>query len=168
MKITLLAATLLCTASSALSAPPKQQVAPACKPNPGDPHWPADDVWQKELPNLEKAPAANGKSTRADYTVTAKEPADVIAAVKFAAKHNVRLSIFNSGHDFHGRCMATSGLLLNVGNLRGCRVHESFTPTANGTEPVKYGQCKDASALKLVKSDQHETVKLASTLSNPL
>jgi hypothetical protein len=142
MKVTLLAATLLGTASCAL-APPREQAAPPCKPNPGDKLWPADDVWTKELPNLEKAPAPEGKSTRPDYTVTAKEPADVVAAVKFAAKYNVRLSIFNSGHDFHGRCEATSGLLLNVGNLRGCRVHESFTPTANGTEPVKYGQCKD-------------------------
>jgi hypothetical protein len=142
MKVTLLAATLLCSAS-ALAAPPTGQAAPACKHNPGDPLWPADDVWKKELPNVEKAPPPEGKSTRPDFTVTAKEPADVIAAVKFAAKYNVRLAVFGSGHDFHGRCTATSGLLLNTGNLRGCRVHESFTPTANGTAPVEYGKCKN-------------------------
>jgi FAD binding domain len=137
-----LLATLLCSALTLVEVAAKEQAAPVCKPIPGDKNWPADDVWKKELPNLEKAPPPEGNDTRPDFTVTAKDPADVIAAVKFAAKYNIRLSLFNSGHDFHGRCEASNGLLLNVGNLRGCRVHESFTPTPNGTEPVKYGQCK--------------------------
>jgi hypothetical protein len=161
MKVTSLAATLLFSASCAVATASKEQAAPVCKPNPGDKNWPADDVWKKELPNLEKAPAPEGKSMRPDFTVTAKEPAEVIEAVKFAAKYNIRLSIFNSGHDFHGRCEATSGLLLNVGNLRGCRVHESFTPTPNGTEPIKYGQCKGWKYSTIIRSNLYETVKPA-------
>jgi hypothetical protein len=33
---------------------------------------------------------------------------------------------------------APSGLLLNVAPLKGVRIHESFTPSQNNTEPVNY------------------------------
>ena len=76
----------------------------------------------------------------------------VLSAVKFAAKHNVRLSIINAGHDFLGRCVektfvyqiliymyrndAPSGLLISVGGMKGIRILESFVATPEGAKPV--------------------------------
>lgn len=36
------------------------------------------------------------------YRLEATNVQDVIAAVKFAKEHNIRISILNSGHDFQG------------------------------------------------------------------
>jgi hypothetical protein len=75
----------------------------ACKPIPGDSNWPSDSVWTEELPGTVKSPPQQGNTTRPDFVFTAKGPADVQAAIRFVGKHNVRLSIINSGHDFLGR-----------------------------------------------------------------
>jgi hypothetical protein len=74
-----------------------------CKSIPGDRTWPADEVWKKGIPGVVQSPKAVGNTTRPDWVVNAQGPADVQAAVRFAAKHNVRVSIYNSGHDFLGR-----------------------------------------------------------------
>ena len=76
---------------------------PVCKVITGDKDWPADDVWKKEIPGVEKSPALSGNTTRPDWVINAKGPSDVQAAVSFAAKYNVRVSVINSGHDFLGR-----------------------------------------------------------------
>jgi len=75
---------------------------PACKPLVGDKEWPSDDVWKKELPLADKQPQSS-RVSRPNYIVIAREPKDVVNAVKFAGKYNVRLTIYNSGHDFLGR-----------------------------------------------------------------
>lgn len=75
----------------------------ACKVIPGDKDWPTDQVWTKEIPGVVKSDPVRGKITRPDWVVNAKSVEDVQAAVNFAAKHNVRVSIINSGHDFLGR-----------------------------------------------------------------
>jgi hypothetical protein len=77
--------------------------APAgCKKLPADADWPAPDVVNKELPGWE-APMPDGNQKHPDYVYEVKTVASTQRAVKFAAKHNVRLSIINSGHDFLGR-----------------------------------------------------------------
>ncbi|TGZ81304.1 FAD-binding domain-containing protein, partial [Ascodesmis nigricans] len=65
---------------------------------------------------------------------TAKTYEDVKKAVSFAAEHNIRLTLLNSGHDFLGRNDAPSGLSLDVSQLAGVRVLSSFTPSAQGAE----------------------------------
>jgi hypothetical protein len=73
-----------------------------CKKIPIDTDWPSPDVINKELPGWE-APMPDGKMKHPDYIYDVKTVASVQQAVRFAAKHNIRLSIINSGHDFLGR-----------------------------------------------------------------
>jgi hypothetical protein len=74
----------------------------ACKKLKTDADWPSIDVINAELPGWEE-PMPDGKKKHPDYIYEAKSVASVQRAVKFAAKHNVRLSIINSGHDFMGK-----------------------------------------------------------------
>jgi hypothetical protein len=85
------------------AAPAAPAATPVCKVIAGDKNWPADDVWTKEIPGVQKSPEISGTTTRPDWVINAKEATDVQAAVNFAAKYNVRVSIINSGHDFLGR-----------------------------------------------------------------
>jgi hypothetical protein len=110
----------------------------SCKTIPGDKEWPADAVWTAEIPGVTKSRPQFKKITRPDWVLNAKGPDDVQAAVKFAAKHNVRVSIVNSGHDFVGRNDAPNGLWINVGNVRGVRVEGEYKATEKGTEGVKH------------------------------
>ena len=77
--------------------------APAgCKKLPTDADWPSLDVVNSELPGWE-ASMPDGNFKHPDYIYEVKRVSSVQIAVRFAAKHNVRLSIINSGHDFLGR-----------------------------------------------------------------
>ena len=80
----------------------KLQAPAGCKKLPKDSDWPAPDVVNRELPGWE-APMPDGNMKHPDYVYEVKTVASTQRAVKFAAKHNVRLSIINSGHDFLGR-----------------------------------------------------------------
>jgi hypothetical protein len=77
--------------------------APAgCKRLPSDSDWPSEETWKTELPGSTKR-GAQKTWTSPDYTYVANTAAKVQTAVKFAAKHAVRLSVLSSGHDFVGR-----------------------------------------------------------------
>jgi hypothetical protein len=77
--------------------------APAgCKKLPIDADWPSPDIVNKELPGWEK-PEADGMKKHPDYIYEVKTIASVQRAVRFVTKHNIRLSIISSGHDFLGR-----------------------------------------------------------------
>jgi hypothetical protein len=73
-----------------------------CKVLPGDTNWPSVDTWKESLKGIQARDkeAAPGSP---DYRFNANTVEKVQAAVKFVARHNVRLSILNSGHDFVGR-----------------------------------------------------------------
>jgi hypothetical protein len=73
-----------------------------CKKLSIDSDWPFDDVWKFELPGVE-AREPNQMLKHPDWTYEVKTVEQVQQAVRFAAKHNVRLSIFNTGHDFMNR-----------------------------------------------------------------
>jgi hypothetical protein len=68
-----------------------------------DTDWPSLAEWTAALPRV-VARASNLALgvVRPDYHLSAKDTADVQAAVKFCAKNRIRLSIINSGHDFLG------------------------------------------------------------------
>ncbi|TDL18688.1 FAD-binding domain-containing protein [Rickenella mellea] len=52
------------------------------------------------------------------YAINASSGFDIQAGVKFAAKHNLRVAIKASGHDYLGRSTAKNSLLLWTRNLR--------------------------------------------------
>jgi hypothetical protein len=102
-----------------------------------DADWPSQQVWSTELKGFEVTKSSAVKGWKSpDYTYEASKASHVQNAVKFAAKHRVRISIINSGHDFMGRNDAPSGIRLTVTDIKGIRVLESFTPTIRGAEPV--------------------------------
>jgi histidinol phosphatase-like PHP family hydrolase len=89
----------LATPQSAQKAGP---AGSACKPLAADNNFPKAEDWKAALP----AAVARGPQkalAHPDYRLEAKTPEDVINAVKFASKHNVRLSAIASGHDGLGR-----------------------------------------------------------------
>jgi FAD/FMN-containing dehydrogenase len=73
-------------------------VATDCKVLPSDPTWPERSVWRAAMPEIERGKSTEGKK-RPDYRLEASTVDEVIAAVKFAKKYNVRLTVLNSGHD---------------------------------------------------------------------
>ncbi|GLB39902.1 putative oxygen-dependent FAD-linked oxidoreductase family protein [Lyophyllum shimeji] len=60
--------------------------------------------------------------------VDARSVGDVQATVQFASKHNLRLVIKNTGHDYLGRSTARGALLLWTHHLKNITYQETFTP----------------------------------------
>ncbi|KAL1955726.1 hypothetical protein VTO42DRAFT_8124 [Malbranchea cinnamomea] len=104
-----------------------------CKLLNTDPEWPPHEVWTSALPGVQLGNDTND-ANRPDYILAVEDVAAVQAAVKFAAEHNIRLTVSSSGHDFLGRNDAPSGLGLDLSHLRGLKVLESFTPSESGAE----------------------------------
>ncbi|KAF2436679.1 FAD-binding domain-containing protein [Tothia fuscella] len=108
-----------------------------CKKLSSDSDWPPLAEWRAAMPEVE-VHKQTAKAKHPDYVLQAESYKDVSAAVKFCAKNSIRLVIIASGHDFLGRNDGPSGLTLDVSLLKGVRVLESFTPTAQGAErPLK-------------------------------
>ncbi|KAF9164761.1 hypothetical protein DFQ26_001070 [Actinomortierella ambigua] len=62
------------------------------------------------------------------YTVNASSVADIQATVRFAAQHNVRLSVKNTGHDYLGRSTAASSVNLWTYFMKKLNVEPKFIP----------------------------------------
>ncbi|GLB39903.1 putative oxygen-dependent FAD-linked oxidoreductase family protein [Lyophyllum shimeji] len=60
--------------------------------------------------------------------VDARSVGDVQATVQFASKHNLRLVIKNTGHDYLGRSTARGSILLWTHHLKNIIYEEAFTP----------------------------------------
>ncbi|KAH6845745.1 hypothetical protein B0I37DRAFT_344863 [Chaetomium sp. MPI-CAGE-AT-0009] len=63
------------------------------------------------------------------FVINATTARHVEQGVKFAKKHNVRLVVKSSGHDFVGRSNAPNSLSIWTHHLRGVKVHGSFRPS---------------------------------------
>lgn len=62
------------------------------------------------------------------YAVGAESAHDVAAAVRFAARHNLRLVVKGGGHSYQGTSNAPDSLLVWTRNLTGIRLHDEFAP----------------------------------------
>jgi FAD binding domain len=122
--------------ASVVPAAPKKASTPAgCRALNADAEFPSEEVWKKELPLAVSRTKTLAKYVKApDYKVVAMKYSDVADAVKFASKHNLRLSVIASGHDFLGRNDAPSGVVVDVSNFLGITVHESWTPSTKGSD----------------------------------
>jgi hypothetical protein len=78
-------------------AKPPQPSGPPCRNIPGDPGWPNDNVWKSELPGVITVEQKKDEK-HPNYHYSARNHGDVQAAVNFAGRHHVRLSIIASGH----------------------------------------------------------------------
>ncbi|OAA77693.1 FAD-binding, type 2 [Akanthomyces lecanii RCEF 1005] len=67
----------------------------------------------------------NGSCTLGNYvkyTVEVRNSADVVATVRFAAQHNIRLVIRNTGHDYNGRSTGAGALAVWTHSLKDTQV----------------------------------------------
>lgn len=63
---------------------------------------------------------------RSGYAVLAETESDAIAAVQAAAKHDLRLVVKSTGHDFLARSSAPGSLMLNTHKLRSAEWHDKL------------------------------------------
>ncbi|KAI0371891.1 FAD-binding domain-containing protein [Pilatotrama ljubarskyi] len=68
--------------------------------------------------------------------VEARSVADIQAAVRFAARHNLRLVVKNTGHDFLGRSAGKGSFMIWTHHLKSITMHDSFGPLGAPPEEV--------------------------------
>ncbi|KAH7217798.1 hypothetical protein DER44DRAFT_835117 [Fusarium oxysporum] len=83
-------------------------------------------------PNAGKRGCLNGVLPA--YVVNATMTDHVIAALAFAAKHNIRLVIKNTGHAGNGRNLGSSSLSIWTHNLKSIDLREDFNLTCPNAE----------------------------------
>jgi FAD/FMN-containing dehydrogenase len=86
-----------------------------------DKEWPPSSAWKAALPNILTRGVAKDGLQHPDYRIEPTTPAEVQAAVRFAAKNRIRVSVLNSGHDFLGRLVSKTmiaQMLKGLGTMR--------------------------------------------------
>ena len=66
------------------------------------------------------------------YAVAAHSTADVVAAVNFARRHNLRVAVKGGGHSYQGTSNAPDSLLIWLHPMRAITMHDAFTPQGGG------------------------------------
>ncbi|HEY2480820.1 MAG TPA: FAD-dependent oxidoreductase, partial [Caulobacteraceae bacterium] len=69
------------------------------------------------------------------WAVAAESTADVVAAVNFARRHNLRLAVKGGAHSYQGTSNASDSLLIWTRRMNRIAVHDAFVP-AGGKEPI--------------------------------
>ncbi|KAJ7182940.1 FAD-binding domain-containing protein [Mycena crocata] len=77
-----------------------------------------------------------GQGDVPNYSVEAQTVEDIQAAVKFASKHNLRVVIKSSGHDYLGRSTAPNSLLIWTYNLQNITFTDSFKIGSRNVGPA--------------------------------
>ena len=77
------------------------------------------------------------RSSPSVYAVHASNAGDVGAAVRFAAKHNLRLVVKGGGHSYLGGSNAPDSLLVWTRAMDGIELHDAFVPSGSHAAPVK-------------------------------
>lgn len=63
------------------------------------------------------------------YVVRAGSADDVVAAIQFAKKHGIPISVRGGGHSYHGTSNKAGSLLVWTRAMDGIQVHDTFSPT---------------------------------------
>ncbi|KAJ8123346.1 hypothetical protein ONZ43_g688 [Nemania bipapillata] len=63
------------------------------------------------------------------YVVNATTAMDIKLSLDFARKHNVRVVVKSTGHDFQGRSQAPGALSIWVHHMQSYKAHDAFRPT---------------------------------------
>lgn len=70
------------------------------------------------------------------YAVHAESTADVVAAIRFAKAHNLRLAVKGRGHSYFGGSCAPDSLLVWTRKMDAVTVHDRFKPRDSDAVPV--------------------------------
>ena len=68
--------------------------------------------------------------------IAAENAQDIAAAVDFARKHDLKLVVKGTGHDYLGRSSAPNSLLVWTHKMRDITVHDDFVPAGGNGEGV--------------------------------
>ncbi|EXK25037.1 hypothetical protein FOMG_18279 [Fusarium oxysporum f. sp. melonis 26406] len=103
-----------------------------------DHDWPSPKVWEDAIPGVIRQNGSDTYGGLPNYRIRAESTSDIQAAVRFASKYNVRLSVITTGHDQLGRSDAGSGLIIDLSLMNKVRVLGSFTPREKGAVSPGY------------------------------
>ncbi|MEN3745789.1 FAD-binding protein [Sphingomonas sp. HF-S3] len=76
------------------------------------------------------------RSSPSAYVVRARHAGDVAAAVRFAARHRVRLVVKGGGHSYLGGSTAPDSLLVWTRDMESITLHDALVPIDTGAAPV--------------------------------
>lgn len=94
----------------------------------------SNETWGCQLNVSASTPCTQGNLPVLAARVTSL--ADVQKAVRFAAKHNLRLVIKNSGHDYIGRSTAPNAFSIWTHHLTEITLHDAFVPEKSHAKPT--------------------------------
>ncbi|GIC93686.1 FAD-dependent oxidoreductase [Aspergillus udagawae] len=98
---------------------------------PGAVQWENWGAWPEhnESCYIETAPYMPCKQGRISlYSAVVQNTRHIQEAVRFAKRHNIRLAIKNSGHDFLGRSAAPNSLQILTNRMKGLQLVDDFVP----------------------------------------
>ncbi|CAG8899453.1 unnamed protein product [Penicillium egyptiacum] len=97
---------------------------------PGAVQWENWEAWpeRNESCLLETPQTACGQGRISLYSILAKSASHIQEGVRFAKRHNLRLAIRNSGHDFVGRSTAPDSLQIFTYWMKDIRFSDEFKP----------------------------------------
>ncbi|KAE8379903.1 hypothetical protein BDV26DRAFT_279974 [Aspergillus bertholletiae] len=101
---------------------------------PGAVQWENWEAWPEHnqtcyIESPKNTPCGQGQISL--YSTLAKSAFDIQETVKFAKRHNLRLVIRNSGHDFLGRASAPESLQIFTNGMRDIKFVDKFTPASS-------------------------------------
>ncbi|PHH84857.1 hypothetical protein CDD83_1260 [Cordyceps sp. RAO-2017] len=101
------------------------------RPEPGAVQWTNWEAWPERnescfFDSPRDIPCRQGRVSL--YSALVEAPGHIQAAVRFAAKHRLRLAIKNSGHCFLGRSSAPESLQISTHKLKSIRFTSRFLP----------------------------------------
>lgn len=94
----------------------------------------SNETWGCQLNASASAPCTQGNLPI--YAAKVLSVSDVQKAVQFAAKHNLRLVIKNSGHDYIGRSTAPNAFSIWTHHLTQITLHDAFVPEKTNAKPT--------------------------------
>ena len=77
----------------------------------------------------ESVPCRQGRVSL--FSIQAKTPEDIQAGVRFAGRHNLRVAVRNTGHDFLGRSSAAGSLHINTHLMTDKALDKNFQPAGS-------------------------------------
>ncbi|CAG8051302.1 unnamed protein product [Penicillium olsonii] len=101
--------------------------------DPGALQWSNWEAWPEKdeqcyIETSKTTPCKQGRIPL--FSVKAQEAKHIQEAVNFAAKHNLKLVIKNTGHDFVGRSSAPNSLQIFTHEMKEISILDDFVPTA--------------------------------------
>lgn len=97
---------------------------------PGAVQWENWAAWSEhnESCYIETAPDTCKQGRISLYSAVVQNARHIQEAVRFARRHNIRLAVKNSGHDFLGRSAAPNSLQILTNRMKGLQTVDDFVP----------------------------------------